>query len=65
MRWLVVLVATIVAVSLAWPWLARLGLGRLPGDITVTRKGQTYQIPITTTVLLSIFLSLVLRAFGR
>jgi hypothetical protein len=65
MRWLVILVATIVVVSLAWPWLARLGLGRLPGDITVTRKGQTYRIPIATTVLLSLFLSLVLRVFGR
>jgi hypothetical protein len=65
MRWLLILVATIVAVSLAWPWLARLGLGRLPGDITITRKGRTYQVPITTTVLLSLFLSLVLRVFGR
>jgi len=65
MRWLLVLVATIVVVSLAWPWLARLGLGRLPGDITITRKGRTYQVPITTTVLLSLFLSLVLRVFGR
>jgi hypothetical protein len=65
MRWLVILVATIVVVSLAWPWLARLGLGRLPGDVTVTRGGRTYSLPITTTVLLSLVLSLVLRLFGR
>jgi hypothetical protein len=42
-----------------------MGLGRLPGDLTITRRGRTYQVPITTTVLLSLFLSLVLRAFGR
>jgi hypothetical protein len=65
MRWLVILVATIVIVSFAWPCLARLGLGRLPGDLTITRRGRTYQLPITTTVLLSLFLSLVLRVFGR
>jgi hypothetical protein len=65
MRWFVILVATIVIVSFAWPWLARLGLGRLPGDLTITRRGRTYQVPITTTVLLSLFLSLVLRVFGR
>ena len=65
MRWLVILVATIVVVSLAWPWLSRLGLGRLPGDITLTQRGRTYQIPITTTVLLSLLLSLVVRLFGR
>ena len=65
MRWLVTLVATIVVVSLAWPWLSRLGLGHLPGDITITRRGRSYQIPITTTVLLSLLLSLALRMFGR
>jgi hypothetical protein len=65
MRWLVILVATIVVLSFAWPWLSRLGLGRLPGDLTFTRRGRTYRVPITTTVLLSLFLSLVLRAFGR
>lgn len=65
MRWLVILVATIVVVSFAWPWLTRLGLGRLPGDITITRRGRIYQVPITTTVLLSLFLSLLLRVFGR
>jgi hypothetical protein len=65
MRWLVILVATVVVVSLAWPWLARLGLGRLPGDVTITRAGRTYSLPITTTVLLSLVLSLVLRLFGR
>jgi hypothetical protein len=65
MRWLVILVATVVVVSLAWPWLARLGLGRLPGDVTITRGGRTYSLPITTTVLLSLVLSLVMRLFGR
>jgi hypothetical protein len=65
MRWLVILVATIVVVSFAWPWLVRLGLGRLPGDFTFTHRGRNYQVPITTTVLLSLLLSLALRVFGR
>jgi hypothetical protein len=65
MRWLVILVATVVVVSLAWPWLARLGLGRLPGDITFTRGGRSYRIPMTTTLLLSLLLSLVVHLFGR
>jgi hypothetical protein len=25
----------LVIAGLAWPWLARLGLGRLPGDIAI------------------------------
>jgi hypothetical protein len=43
------------------PWLARHGLGRLPGDITVRWRGRNIHLPITTTILLSLALTL----FGR
>jgi hypothetical protein len=33
-RFLVILGAVLLLAGLLWPWLARLGLGRLPGDIT-------------------------------
>lgn len=37
------------------PW-----LGRLPGDIRITRPGFRFYFPITTSILLSILISLVL-----
>jgi len=41
------------------------GLGRLPGDIIIQKENFTLCIPITTSILLSVLLSLVLWLLGR
>ena len=61
LKWLLVMVVGIVVLSLAAPWLSRYGLGRLPGDITVRWRGRPVRIPITTTILLSLALTLLGR----
>ena len=61
LKWLLVLVVAIVIISLMTPWLARHGLGRLPGDVTVRWRGRPIYLPITSTVLLSLLLTLVAR----
>lgn len=61
LKWLLVLVVGIVVLSAATPWLARYGLGRLPGDITIRWRGRPVYIPITTTLLLSLALTLLGR----
>ena len=61
LKWVLVLVIGVVIITLATPWLARHGLGRLPGDITVNWRGRRIYLPITTTILLSLLLTL----FGR
>lgn len=61
LKWLLVLVVGVVVITLATPWLARHGLGRLPGDITLNWRGRRIYLPITTTVLLSLLLTLVAR----
>ncbi|MGO8840807.1 MAG: DUF2905 domain-containing protein [Methyloceanibacter sp.] len=43
----------------------RYGLGRLPGDIVVDRGGFVLYLPITTSILVSLLLSLVLWLVGR
>ena len=60
-KWLLVIVIGVVVLTLASPWLARFGLGRLPGDITVRWRGKLVRIPITTTILLSLLLTLIGR----
>ena len=40
-------------------------LGRLPGDITITRENVTIYIPIATSIVLSLLLTLVLSLFFR
>lgn len=58
--WLIVLGAALIAIGFAWPWLARLGLGRLPGDIYIQREGFSFYFPITTSIIVSLVLSLIL-----
>jgi len=42
-----------------------LGLGRLPGDIIVRRSGLTFYLPLASSLLLSIVLSLLLGLWLR
>ena len=48
-------------------WLAgeRLGLGRLPGDIVIERDGVRIYIPLMTSLIVSVGLSLLLWLFSR
>jgi hypothetical protein len=64
-RLLIVVGATILVVGLLWPYLARLGIGRLPGDILIRRSGFTLYAPIVTCLILSVVLSLLFWLFRR
>lgn len=55
----------LVVVGLAWQHLARLPLGRLPGDLLIDRPGLKIWIPVTTMLLASAVLSLVLWLIRR
>lgn len=59
-RFLIILGIVLVIAGLAWPLLARLGLGRLPGDIHVEREGFTFYFPITSGLVVSALITLVL-----
>ena len=61
LKWLVTLAVALVVLTAASPWLARLGLGRLPGDVRVRVKGRDYFLPFTTTLLLSLALTAIAR----
>jgi hypothetical protein len=64
-RTLILIGLAIVAIGVLWPWLGRLGLGRLPGDILIQRGNFTFYAPIATGLLVSIVLSLILTLFNR
>lgn len=64
-RFLILLGLAIVLIGMAWPWLSRLGLGRLPGDIVIERETFTLYLPIMTSLIVSLLLSLLLWLFGR
>lgn len=62
---LIVIGLALVAVGVLWPWLSKLGLGRLPGDIWIERENVTFYAPITTAILASLALSLALWLINR
>jgi hypothetical protein len=64
-RLLVVVGAILVAVGLLLPWLSKLGLGRLPGDIAIHRDNFHFYFPITTSIILSVAATLLFWLFRR
>ena len=64
-RILVALGASLVLLGLTWPWVRRLPLFRLPGDIVIDRPGFRLFFPITTLLLISALISLLARLFRK
>jgi hypothetical protein len=50
-KWLLTIFLALAVLALATPWLARLGVGRLPGDLKFTARGRVYFLPIASTLI--------------
>ncbi len=59
-RNIIILGIVLVIVGLLWPWLSKIPLGRLPGDIIIRREGFRLYLPITSCIVVSGILSLIL-----
>jgi hypothetical protein len=64
-RFLIGLGLVILITGVLWPFLAKLGLGRLPGDIVVRRDGLTFYFPIATSLLVSVVLTVLFWMLRR
>jgi hypothetical protein len=64
-RWLITIGVVLVAIGLLWPWLGRLGLGRLPGDIAIEHGNFAIYFPIVTCLIISIILSCIFWLMNR
>lgn len=64
-RWLILFGLILVAAGLLWPMLQSLGLGRLPGDIVIERGNFRLYIPLGTSILISVVLTLILWLLNR
>jgi hypothetical protein len=60
-----VLGLVLLVVGLLWPYLGRIWLGRLPGDIVIERENVTFYFPLITCLLLSVVFSLVFWVVNR
>lgn len=64
-RLLVVFGLVLIALGLLWPWIAKLGLGRLPGDIVIERENFRFYFPLATSLLIGAVINLVLWLINR
>jgi Protein of unknown function (DUF2905) len=64
-RLLIILGTTLIVAGLIWPWLRRLPLFHLPGDIIIDRPTFKFFFPITTMLLISAAISLLAWVFRR
>lgn len=60
-RWMIVIFLMLVCISALTPWLNKLGVGKLPGDLRFKLFGHERYIPLTSTILLSLIATLVAK----
>ena len=60
-RWLIVVVLALLLMSGLTAWLRRFGFGRLPGDFAFRAFGREWQVPLASTLVLSMLAALVAR----
>jgi len=64
-RTLIILGIVILLAGLLWPWLIKLPIGKLPGDIIIEKPNFKIYIPLTTMVIISLLLTLIFWLFKK
>lgn len=54
-----------VVIGLLWPWLIKLPIGRLPGDIYIDKPGFKLFFPLTTMLVVSVLVTFLLWLFKK
>jgi hypothetical protein len=54
LRWFFTIFIAVIMLSAALPWLKKLGLGCLPGDLNFRLFGRQFSLPFASTILLSL-----------
>jgi len=51
--------------GILWPLITKSGFGRLPGDILIERGNTKIYLPVTSSIVASIVISVVVYLFRR
>lgn len=58
-RWMLVIFIALIVFSALLPWLEKLGIGRLPGDFRFKLFGRIFNLPFSSTIILSLVVMLI------
>ena len=64
-RGLIIIGVLVAVVGVALIVGSKLGLGRLPGDISIERKNVSFHFPIVTSIVVSLVLTLLVNLLMR
>ncbi len=64
-RVLITLGVVLLLMGLLWPWLQKMGLGRLPGDLVIERETFRLYFPLATSIIISLIVTLLFWLFRR
>ena len=64
-RFLIVFGVVLVLIGVFWPWISKLPIGRLPGDIVIEKENFRFYFPLTTMIIVSLLLTLILAFFRK
>ena len=64
-RTLIIIGIVMLFIGFLWPWLGKIPLGRLPGDIVIDRPGFRFYFPVTTMIVISLVISLIMWFFRK
>lgn len=64
-RVLIMLGVVLLVLGLLWPWLQKMGLGRLPGDLVIERENFRLYFPLATSIIISLIVTLLFWLFRR
>ncbi|MCA3250259.1 MAG: DUF2905 domain-containing protein [Pseudomonadota bacterium] len=59
MRWLLVFLLACLLFNVLQGWMAKIGLGKLPGDFHFRAGGREWFVPLTSSIVLTVLMALV------
>ncbi len=60
---LIILGIVILVIGLLYPYIKKIGLGQLPGDVILKSGNSTFLFPVVTCIIISVVLSIIFNLF--
>ena len=60
---LIILGIVILVIGLLYPYIQKIGLGQLPGDVIFKSGNSTFLFPVVTCIIVSVVLNIIFNLF--
>ena len=64
-RLLIIIGILFIVIGIGWPWIKKLNLGHLPGDIIIKKQDFSFYFPLTTCIIISVVVSVLFWFFRK